>query len=399
MRSFLLLAGLCLALATQPSLALAQRARSEAVPGWIGIAYEVADTEPGSGERAWVRITDVSRGSPAESAGIRVGDRLVAIDAIEGAALKDLPARLRLRPGQVVRLRLEREGRRLELALRAAERPPAPPGPNAGVRLWADSMTEAMFRAMDSLRVELLGASGADAEPGAASAGRPGGFRVAAGESRGRVGAPFEFFVFRGERYDSLVREMGALDRELERLRRLETERATQARGASRGQGAEEQNRGLAEVREAIAAASREAARLRGAMSEAARASAGVEYVLRSAAPPEPPAAPLPAAEPFRPLTPYLLGSSRVAGAHVVDLGPELGAYFGVGTGLLVVDVAPGTPAALAGLLPGDVVTRLDRVAVHTVDELRSAVAQAGDTVPLTLVRRGASLQVLLRRR
>jgi S1-C subfamily serine protease len=88
-----------------------------------------------------------------------------------------------------------------------------------------------------------------------------------------------------------------------------------------------------------------------------------------------------------------------VAGAEVVDLRPELGAYFGVETGVLVVDVAPGTPAAIAGLLPGDVVTRIDRVGVRTVEDLRFGVAQAGDTLPLTLIRRGSSLQVLLRRR
>jgi S1-C subfamily serine protease len=101
----------------------------------------------------------------------------------------------------------------------------------------------------------------------------------------------------------------------------------------------------------------------------------------------------------FRPLTPYLLGRNRVAGAEVIDLRPELAAYFqGVEGGVLVVDVAPQTPAAIAGIIPGDVITHLHQVTVRTVEDLRFGVSQAGATLPITLVRRGTDLQVLLRR-
>jgi serine protease DegS len=102
--------------------------------------------------------------------------------------------------------------------------------------------------------------------------------------------------------------------------------------------------------------------------------------------------------EEFRPLTPYLLGRNRVAGAEVVDLRPELAQYFGVEGGILVVDVPDLTPAGMAGLRPGDVVTRLGREPVRSVEELRLAVSSAGRTVPLTLIRQGASIEVLLRR-
>jgi S1-C subfamily serine protease len=83
----------------------------------------------------------------------------------------------------------------------------------------------------------------------------------------------------------------------------------------------------------------------------------------------------------------------------VIEVQPELGAYFGVDSGVLVVDVSPGTPAAIAGMRPGDVVTRLDRVGVRSVEDFRFGVAQAGDALPVTLVRQGQSIQVLLRRR
>jgi hypothetical protein len=162
--------------------------------------------------------------------------------------------------------------------------------------------------------------------------------------------------------------------------------------------GRENPDRELGEVRRALEELTRESATLRSAMAESARATAGWQYLL----PPTPQAAPqppTPRTEPYRPLTPYLLGSNRVAGAQVIDLQPELGAYFGVDAGVLVIDVSPGTPAAIAGLRPGDVVTRLDQVGVRTVEDLRFGVAQAGDTLPMTLIRQGASRQILLRRR
>jgi S1-C subfamily serine protease len=103
--------------------------------------------------------------------------------------------------------------------------------------------------------------------------------------------------------------------------------------------------------------------------------------------------------EPFRPLTPYLLGSNRVAGAELVDLRPGLAEYFRVEAGVLVVDVAPGTPMATAGIQPGDVIVNLDRVPVRTVDALRMGISRADDTLSVTLIRRGSSVEVLLRRR
>jgi hypothetical protein len=388
------IAALALALAGLASPALAQRSS----PGWLGIAYEIAMTGDALGD-THVWITDVSRGSPAAAAGIRVGDRLVAINGLEGAdELKDLPGRLRLQAGQEVSIRLEREGRRLDLRLRAAERPVALIGDGREFAFRADSMAEVMFRAMDSLRVHLLEVNGQDlARAATAEAERAGRFTVFAPGGREAVAAPFEFFVFPGERHDSLVVEMEDLNRQLQELRRREAERLADVRRTSRSARAEAQDRRLVELRSAIEQVTRESTTLRSAMAEAARATAGIEYLL----PVDPPRTPSPPerADAFRPLTPYLLGSNRVAGAEVVDLRPELGAYFGVESGVLVVDVAPGTPAAIAGLLPGDVVTRIDRVGVRTVEDLRFGVAQAGDTLPLTLIRRGSSLQVLLRRR
>ena len=366
----------------------------QAEPGWIGISYEARSGRDGA---ARIVITDVRRGSPAESAGIRAGDRLVAIgDLTRAEQLMNVSKELDLRAGQLVEMRLEREGRRLELLVRAAARPLELYTDASGrVAFPADSMVETMFRAMDSLRVQLLETS-ERAAPEALRRGREA--RAVARAEAEAVSAPFEFFVFRGEQHDSLVRAMERLNREMEQLREREAERREELRRARRSRRAQEQDRQLRELRRAIEELTEESAALESAMADAARASAGIEYLMPSTPQPSPaPAAPQP--ETFRPLTPYLLGSDRVAGAQVIEVQPELGAYFGVERGLLVVDVSPGTPAAIAGLRPGDVVTRLDQVGVRTVDELRFGVAQAGDTLPVTIVRRGASLQVLLRRR
>ena len=374
-------------------LALAGSAHAqEGQRGWIGISYEARSSRGGAPR---VVITEVRRGSPAEAAGIRAGDRLVAIENLTRAdELMNVSKELDLRAGQMVEIRLERDRRPLALLVRATARPAALPTDVAlDWSLQADSMVETMFRAMDSLRIHLLETS--DREVAApARTDSDARFRILGQGGPDVATAPFEFFVFRGEQHDSLVRAMALLNERMEDLQEQEAERLQELRRSLRRRGAVEQDRRLAELRTAIQELTRQSSTLRSAMAEAARATAGVEYLMPDADP-----SPEPAPEPFRPLTPYLLGSNRVAGAQIVEVQPELGAYFGVERGLLVVEVSPGTPAALAGLRPGDVVTRLDQVGVRTVEDFRFGVSQAGDTLPVTVVRQGSRLQVLLRRR
>jgi hypothetical protein len=266
--------------------------------------------------------------------------------------------------------------------------------------LPADSMVESMFRAMDSLRVQILASTGARAVAAPRRPQEPAaGFVVGTPIDPQPVRAPFEFFVFRGEQHDSLRQEMEALNRRISSLReqaaRLELRRT--ARGTDRTE-VRALDAQIAELERSIEEVSRQSSELRAAMAEAARVSAGFQYRLADVPDvPVPPGAPAP--ETFRPLTPYLLGSNRVAGAELVDLRPGLAEYFQVDAGVLVVDVAPGTPMATAGIVPGDVIVGLDRVPVHSVDALRMGISRAQDTLPVTLIRRGASVEVLLRRR
>lgn len=78
-------------------------------------------------------------------------------------------------------------------------------------------------------------------------------------------------------------------------------------------------------------------------------------------------------------------GSRAVAGAEFAELNPDLARYFrNARHGLLVLQVVPGTPAARAGLRPGDVVVAGADREVTSVDDLRVLVAVRADR-PITL--------------
>jgi membrane-associated protease RseP (regulator of RpoE activity) len=378
--------------------------------GWIGVSFQVDSDR--WGRTSNVTIIDVSPGSPASEAGVRPGDRVLAINEFTSPTeLGSLTDRLRLRPGDRVVMEVERAGERLRLRLTAAERPDdVDIGSRVEVVLSNDQQVETWMRSMDSLRVEIV-------------QGGQGTVRIRRSGDRdervavlSRVGdaptvrAPFEFFVFRGEAHDSLRREMVALNQltaELE-ARLEQRERIVRQRTMSADPVHLSEDDEFQRISQRLDEAVRRSSELSSAMAESARESAGLEYSLRSPAPAARVSsagavvAEAPEAEglhgEFRPLTPYLLGRNRVAGAEVVEVRPELAEYFEVDGGVLVVDVAEGTPAALAGIVPGDVIVRIDRVGVRSVEDLRFGVSMAGDSLPVTLVRRGEDVQVTIRR-
>ena len=92
------------------------------------------------------------------------------------------------------------------------------------------------------------------------------------------------------------------------------------------------------------------------------------------------------------------LGQRAVAGAEYTELTPPLARYFqGADEGLLVLRVAPGTPAARAGLEPGDVITRAGTHAVPTIDDLREAITRTHPApLELDVVRHGKKIRLVL---
>jgi serine protease Do len=99
-------------------------------------------------------------------------------------------------------------------------------------------------------------------------------------------------------------------------------------------------------------------------------------------------------------MTPWLVGQDWVAGAQLAALNAGLAQYFGTQRGLLVIEVAPGTPAEAARLLPGDVLLQVGGVAVNELPALRRAVAAArpDQALPVVVVRRGREVVIALPR-
>ena len=77
----------------------------------------------------------------------------------------------------------------------------------------------------------------------------------------------------------------------------------------------------------------------------------------------------------------------------------EMMAELGLSGGVLVLEVAPESPAAMAGIVGGDVVTRLGSSAVQSSNDFEAAVARLrpGQSVAIRLIRRGAPLFLAIR--
>jgi C-terminal processing protease CtpA/Prc len=91
--------------------------------------------------------------------------------------------------------------------------------------------------------------------------------------------------------------------------------------------------------------------------------------------------------------------AGALAGAEFEQLNPGLAEYFGgVAEGVFVLRVAPGTPAASAGLHPGDVIETLNGERVETIAALRTAIAESSGPLTLDVIRKGLPATVVLRK-
>jgi S1-C subfamily serine protease len=81
-------------------------------------------------------------------------------------------------------------------------------------------------------------------------------------------------------------------------------------------------------------------------------------------------------------------GSAGVAGAQLSVVDRDLGSYFGVDRGLLVLSVLQGTVALRAGLKAGDVLLTADGVELASAATLRRVMTGAKDrSVTLVIMR------------
>ncbi|MEM7414655.1 MAG: PDZ domain-containing protein [Gemmatimonadota bacterium] len=385
---------------------------AETPRGWIGISFEVI--EDAWGRASAIEVTEVVPGSPAAQAGVRAGDHILAINDLDEAhELAQLTSRLRLSPGDVAVAEVERDGRLSQLRMVAATVPTdVVIGSQVQVEL-APLGIQTWVRQMDSLRIiiqERQGTRDVRILRDGSSAGQGRLTVVQDGDVttiRAAI-APFEFHLFQGEQYDSLNREMVELNQVMEtlRVRLIEREAEVLREDRSRGVLHLTEDNEFRRLSTMLRQASDRSATLRSAMAESARETAGANYFRTMPGQGSSVSTPLRVVEPetatppeFRPLTPYLVGRNRIAGAEVVDVKPELADYFGVRGGVLIVDVVPGTPADRAGIRPGDVITEVDGRMIRTVEALRVGIASMRGDIELGFVRQGEPWTATLTRR
>ncbi len=89
----------------------------------------------------------------------------------------------------------------------------------------------------------------------------------------------------------------------------------------------------------------------------------------------------------------------RELGLVLEDAEPEMMAQYGLTGGVVVLEVAPGSAAEDAGLLGGDVITRLGSQAVMNLADLNRVTGelQPGQSVAVRLLRRGSPLFLAIR--
>lgn len=94
------------------------------------------------------------------------------------------------------------------------------------------------------------------------------------------------------------------------------------------------------------------------------------------------------------------LGQSAFAGAQLANVNADLGEYFGTRTGALVLTVPTGTPAATAGLEAGDIITKVNGKAVTNITDLRRFVEEAkrGESIKLEVTRHQKTKSLELKR-
>ncbi len=326
--------------------------------GWLGLSLREVLATPGTpGAIQGVRlvVTDLYPGGPAEAGGLRAGDVLVRMNGSPAEILRFRSLADRLLPGDPLLLSVIRDGRPLELSIEAGAAPERDEFVRQILQVHLDSVRVAFAPRLDSLESEL---------------------RLL--EVRGSLlaSAPHvQVATVDGDTLKTYVVVTGP-DGDRVTLTELQASAEAGAHGGVTSRGTTTATGRTGTLRPVDA---RSVVRLQSAMEDSARRdverSAWTEWQFK---------------------TPYVTGANRVAGAALRALGTGLGSYFGVEQGVLVLEVAEGTPARTAGLAAGDVIVRAQGQSVDGVPTLRRLLARSLGAVELTVVRRGRTIALTL---
>lgn len=335
-------------------------------PAWLGISYDARWVLEGGSCTAQVVVENVVQGSPAERAGLRAGDAIVAVNdaPVPPGRLQALAARLN--PGDSLRLRLLRDGRSHDVTAVADRRPDRP--------LTVYIETGARLRSMGTPIIERAGEALVARNAAEWDPDRVRGYWIR--ESDGRT----EYHALAPQRASPLDERVAEL------LACADSARFRPHTGSdirvtlSRIQERADSLRSVYNIR----ALERDTTAVR-----LLRTDSGTVRIVRPGG-----------SYTFAFEDHVTFGLRGVAGAELTALEPELADYFrNVDQGLLVLRIAPGTPAERAGLRPGDVVIAADGRRLESVAELRQILAlPTGNDVDLRIVRHGRTRDLPLRR-
>lgn len=355
-------------------------------PGWLGIGLVSLPGCPGGGPRACppiLLVGGIVHGSPAERAGVQVGDTLIAVNGRELEEGVADPAFETLEPGEPAAVVVGRAGGRDTLTVVPRARPDSlavlrigrPPGERGSPYRLAvpappavlDSLARAVapgelpdgpvaVHVVDADRVQRIPFRAHLDVPSPPPAGAPARWKRAL-EGRSRDAARSRLRELRAERPEA-------------RMDARAEARMMEAR-------AEELRRRAAAWMEWVDDALQP--RLRGVYdSMLSRARARLESVARADAGG---------------------AGNRVAGAAFQPLTPGLTDFFrGAEEGLVVLRVLPGTPADRIGLRPGDVVVRVGERRVASLPRLRRALEDPAAGTVVEWIRKGERMSGALRR-
>ena len=96
------------------------------IRGWLGVVIQevTPDIAEAIGVREGIIIAQVIKGSPADRAGLKVGDIIVALNGKKMDSVRDLQISImRTKPGTVVTLTVIREGKKREIKVKIGELP------------------------------------------------------------------------------------------------------------------------------------------------------------------------------------------------------------------------------------------------------------------------------------
>lgn len=337
---------------------------------WLGVGLETRRECRSDAEdecRVIVLISSVVVGSPAEAAGIEVGDIVVSLDDATPESREFRAGLDGMEVGKPVAIEVTRGGRPVAIQVVPQPRPSKPMHVKArpSVRTWTSADGDLV-----EVKVPIIIESEGSPE-GSSWVYRSDDERfvvVVPSEDGWRV----QILAEEGEgQVEEALKKLNIELRELEQhMEHVQEEASVSAREQARYWGRVKAELGpeMAALRDSVLAE----ARVKFAEVRKARQAYRTSERVRYAVPAQ-----------------LVEATRRIAGAEFEPLGPDL-RHEGLEQGLLVLRVISGTPAWEIGLRRGDVVTEVAGAECNEISDLRAALLQPGpESVTVKWVRNG----------